>query len=440
MRTKLLETWFAVLLFAAFALGTVCTVRQVIWSPKDEIAHFDYIHRLSSGRLPRSDEPISERTFAMTVSGLHWAKPPDFDGSLATMGVAGVSYEAWQPPLYYALLALPNLVLDWCAVSATTQIMTLRLLQLFLVYAGILMVVVLFAELARLGAADRTVGWLLAVVLAVTNLQHYFSLGNDNLSVLLGSSFLWLHARHVRLGKRTDLWAAALVAGLGFWCKYSNGLLMVMHAAACVFLRPRAGPERSPLARLAANALPAALPIAMALALLAHNQLRFGDALNTSITAARFTPLVLSTDNVPLFLTFLVHDSLLRVWVNGAIFTSEFPHTFGWWWWFAAALATNAVLLAVCAIRRRWGPRQVFVLAAVVVTSTVVGIASLLNLWKPVANWYNFRHFFAYAVFWFVAVSFCAVPLPATLGRLVTVLFGVAATGVVIHFAWIVAQ
>lgn len=430
------ERWFATLLVAAFVLGTVCVLRQSIWSPRDEIAHFDYIEQLSSGHWPQAGEMISDRTFAMCLHDFDWPRPDDFDGTRGTMSVFAFSYEAWQPPLYYALMVLPNRALDWLDVSPTTRLVTLRLLTLGFVYAGLLMVVALFYELGKLGAVGREVGWLVALALAVTNLQHYFSLGNDNLAPLFGATFFWLHARHHRLGESRCLWWAAFVTGLGIWCKFSNGLLLVVHVVLCL-LRPRAGAlESTWRSRLATLVI----PLGMAIALLTLNHFRFGEVLNISTTEERFAPRTVSTDYSPLFLTFLVHDSLLLIWKNGARFVAAHPRTLAWWWGFAATLAVNALLVLVCRLRGKWTARQGVVLLAVGITAMVVAAAAILNLKRPSVYWYNFRHFFAYAVPWFTAISLSGIALPPRIGTWVTALFGIAGTAVVVWFAWILLQ
>ena len=128
MRTKWLEMWLAALLAATFAGNIAWTLEQPIWSPRDEIAHFDYVEKLSVGRLPLPDEPISDSTFAMCLE-FSWARPADFDGTRPSMGLAGTSYEAWQPPLYYALLTPPNLLLESLGANPRLRITVLRLFQ-----------------------------------------------------------------------------------------------------------------------------------------------------------------------------------------------------------------------------------------------------------------------------------------------------------------------
>lgn len=429
MRTKWLEMWLAALLAATFALNFAWTLQQPLWSPRDEIAHFDYIAKLSAGRLPLPDEPISDETFAMCLE-FTWTKPANFDGTRQTMGLAGTSYEAWQPPLYYALLTPPNLMLEHFGAPPRLRITVLRLFQLLLVQAGLVVLVAAFAGLQHLGAASRVVGWLVAIGLSLCGTHQVYSLGNDNLSPLLGALFVWCHVRHLRTGRPVDLWAAAFVAGLGFWGKYTNGLLIPMHAAACL-LAPRAGVPRSLGARLAT----VLLPVGMVLVLLVHNQLRFGDALNTSITESRFAPLVLSTTDIPLFLTFLIHDSLRIASLHSGDPLMALPTTRAWWWVFGALFATNGLLLGISAMRRSWGPRQTFVAAACGVTAAILGAASILNLYKPVANWFLFRHFLAYGMFWLLAVGYAAMRPPERVGAAAAILGAVAAT-VCVTVAW----
>lgn len=426
-----LEWWLVLLLAAALGCDLVYTLQQPIWSPRDEIAHFDYVDKLTDGRLPRPDEPVSDDTFRMCTGTFTWARPQGFDGTRAGMGLAGTSYEAWQPPLYYLLLAPANLLLGACGVDDVVRITTLRILQFLFVCAAVVLVLALFRELRIAGVVGAAAGPLIALALALTNVVHYHSLGNDNLSPLLGVAFLYCHARHRRSGSHGTLWCAALVAGLAFWAKYSNGFLVLLHAIACCLPPDRSDGRRHRVRALATTCL----PIAMVGALLLHNSLRFGDLLNTTITEQRFAPLVPTTDHLPLFLAFLVHDAFQVNLRPAPIAMASMPGSLGWCWWFLAVLGANAVLLGVQVWRRAWGRRQTFVGLAIATTAAVVATAYVLNLLRPVANWHAFRHYFAYSVLWWVALACPAVRLPPRIAHGAVLFAAALATAVCVRFA-----
>lgn len=78
--------------------GIVAAMRFPVWALVDELAHFDYVVTVGrDARLPVLERDlVSER--ALTLGG-------GAGGDPARLGLRGRSYEAFQPPLYYVLLA-----------------------------------------------------------------------------------------------------------------------------------------------------------------------------------------------------------------------------------------------------------------------------------------------------------------------------------------------
>jgi hypothetical protein len=80
-----------------------------MFSPLDEAAHFDYVNRIAQGDLPRLGQPMlptTLRTVACRGSALPGSVQPPCDTPVIhpdQFGGGGLSYEAQQPPAYYAI-------------------------------------------------------------------------------------------------------------------------------------------------------------------------------------------------------------------------------------------------------------------------------------------------------------------------------------------------
>ncbi len=114
-------------------LGAVVVDRFQVWAYIDERAHYSYVQSIAEdGRLPALDDLASPETQAITDRT--WPSPSPTDP--ATLGLGGRSYEAFQPPLYYAVAA-PAYAL---AGDHRDKVFVLRVfdLLLYLVGAGLL--------------------------------------------------------------------------------------------------------------------------------------------------------------------------------------------------------------------------------------------------------------------------------------------------------------
>ena len=92
----------ALQLAALLVLGGVTVARFHVWAPVDERAHYDYVQTVAEQqRLPLLTDLVSPEVQAITDRT--WPRPSPVDP--ATRGLAGRSYEAFQPPLYYVVAA-----------------------------------------------------------------------------------------------------------------------------------------------------------------------------------------------------------------------------------------------------------------------------------------------------------------------------------------------
>jgi 4-amino-4-deoxy-L-arabinose transferase-like glycosyltransferase len=140
---------------AIVALGTYTIVRFPIFDGVDEGAHVAYIAEIAEhGRIPVAGTDLVpwqvlsiERHVYPRRTGLDPRK----------LGLAGLSYEAWQPPLYYVLAAPAFLI----PTSYLEKVRAVRAFNLGLVLAALL----LLALLAK-AVFDRR--WLLPYGLALS--------------------------------------------------------------------------------------------------------------------------------------------------------------------------------------------------------------------------------------------------------------------------------
>ncbi len=98
-----LNLLIGVQLLTLTVFGIMTVSRFPVWSPIDEGAHYAYVQEIAQhGRLPVLGKTYtSQAVLAIT----HHANPAHFYIDPTTQGLGGLSYEAFQPPLYYAIAA-----------------------------------------------------------------------------------------------------------------------------------------------------------------------------------------------------------------------------------------------------------------------------------------------------------------------------------------------
>ena len=225
-----------VLLLAYLALGALFAVRTPPWQAPDEPAHYNYVRQLVEGQLPVIEPGDWDQEYLSQVVGAEFAPAYPVDA---------ITYEDWQPPLYY-LLQAPVYALTGGSLTA------MRLLSVVL-GAG---VVALAYVVGR--AVFGRVAPALAVAAFVAFLpQHLAILGsvnNDALSELIIAAILallvtpWPEAPPLsppeggRVTRR--LLALGLLLGAGFLTK---GQAYLMAPVVAVFLLLRPQRSRRPL-------------------------------------------------------------------------------------------------------------------------------------------------------------------------------------------------
>ena len=229
-------------------LGAVVVDRFQVWAYIDERAHYSFVQTLAEdGRLPELDELASPETQAITDRT--WPDPSPTDP--ATLGLGGRSYEAFQPPLYYAL-AVPayGIVGDH-----RDKVFVLRVFDLLLYLAGVAVLWLLARRLAPSGRA-AWLAWLAGLlVLAWPGLLvRGITVSNTALEFALVPAFLLAAWNAYDLGSARWLLGAGVLLGLCVMTKLTLAVL-----APCLLLAAvRLGRPRVALGALAAPAVIAA--------------------------------------------------------------------------------------------------------------------------------------------------------------------------------------
>lgn len=202
--------WFpyAVLLVVAVVLVGAHTTSYRRIGPLDELQHIDYVDKVAHFRLPRFAEPIGQEAMAATACRrLDAAFPLPPCGQVPYRPVdfpeGGQSYEALQPPLYYAAVGLPSRVL--AAFPGASAVGFARFAGALLLGAALCL---MLSTATRLGAATwPTVAVLAAVASTEQVLYLHSTVNNDATALLTGALCLWAVV-HDRADRR---WSAALV-------------------------------------------------------------------------------------------------------------------------------------------------------------------------------------------------------------------------------------
>ena len=242
------------------------------WGLIDEGQHLHYIQHIAEqqtlpimGQTHLSTE-IADSLFATNHWAVfHWPTPVTTRPS--EMGLVGDSYEAYQPPLFYALMApifalLPGNILTKLflmrGVMVLFSLMTLgALYQTAALLWGKASVLPLFAVLLLLAIPERTI--------AVSRIN------NDVLAELLAALFIWeltqSMLRGVTLRRGLTL---GFLFGLGLWTKLSMAVLVVPLIAMLIFQRRCAKWQTAVIAAYGGAAL-------LSVPLIFSNLWRYGD-------------------------------------------------------------------------------------------------------------------------------------------------------------------
>lgn len=177
---------FTIILLLYLAVGALYAIYTPDWQTPDEPAHYNYVRQLADGRFPIMQPGDYDQEFIMDVVFAGPPFPPE-------VSLEPMSYEDWQPPLYY-LLQTPAF---WLSGGSLT---VMRLVSLLL---GAGVVAFAYGLAWRLFQA-RWLALTTAVFVAFLpqHLAIMASANNDALAELIIAAILFVLVGWVETGDR----------------------------------------------------------------------------------------------------------------------------------------------------------------------------------------------------------------------------------------------
>lgn len=286
------------------------------WAIGDEEQHFDYAARLAAGDGPpelgvthlRSDVALDVWT-SQRWPKFGWPTPPD--PSPESWGLEGYSYEGHQPPLYYAVLALPLAALD---LPVRTELYLARILTLA---ASLITVLCLRRALLSVwpDRPERALMGCLILVAMPARAVYVSRVSNDVAVEVLGALVLMWATRALFEGFGTGR-AFAIGAALGAAMLTKTTTLALGLPVLAVWLHRRSEPGT--LRRAIAIAVPV---VAAGVVFLLHLSLRaHPETVEGTWSALRnyevppFSPPELARGLASLFTSFWLAEYFFQTW------------------------------------------------------------------------------------------------------------------------------
>ena len=231
-----LRALIAMQITAIIVLGGVTALRFHVWAEIDERQHYVNVQAIAEdGRYPLQSDLVSTEVQAITDRTYPRPSPND----PRTRGLAGRSYEAVQPPLYY-LLAVPAFL---APVGHRDKVIAVRLFDLALLMVTLVLAAALCREV--LGPQWRA-GYaaVLATVLWPGVLVRMITISNDVLAVPAGLLVALLTVLAWRRRSPRWLLSAGVALGVALLTKatlvFMVPVLLITAASALRWQVPRA--------------------------------------------------------------------------------------------------------------------------------------------------------------------------------------------------------
>jgi len=230
-RPNLALTGLLLVLVGYLLVGTLYALRTPPWQAPDEPAHYNYIRQLAAGQMPVMERQDYDETYRAEIVSAGFAPSYTIDP---------LTYEDWQPPLYYLLQTPLFLLVDGA-------LLPLRLFSLLL-GAGVVLMTFGVARQVWPGRAWLALTATAFVAFLPQHVAMLASVNNDSLAELLIAALLWLLL--LATGNRPDanpqgsqtrdrLWIAiGVLLGLGFLTK-ATVYIMAPVVALALLLRYR---------------------------------------------------------------------------------------------------------------------------------------------------------------------------------------------------------
>jgi 4-amino-4-deoxy-L-arabinose transferase-like glycosyltransferase len=210
----------SLLLLAYLLMATLFVVRTPAWQAPDEPAHYNYVRQLVEGRLPVIEPGDWDQDYLSEVVSSR------FDPAYT---VTIITYEDWQPPLYY-LLQAP--VYQVTGGSLTTM----RFFSVF-VGGGVIMLGYLIARRVFGGRIWPALASAVFIAFLPQHLAMLSSVNNDSLAeLLIAAILLLLITPWPNDPQPVRLFGLGLLLGAGFLTK---GTVYLLAPVAGVFVLAR---------------------------------------------------------------------------------------------------------------------------------------------------------------------------------------------------------
>ncbi len=230
------------LLASAHSLVYVFSVPP--WATEDEEQHVDYILEIrDEHRIPRVDQTIRESIVRSTIATDRWGSlhlgvtSPDPDPT--HRGLEGLSYEAYQPPLYYAVLAA---VVAPAGHHLLTVMYLGRLIGAALAGVGAALTALLAARWCKCGRSRRA-AWIAGLSLAA--IPAYAEAGarinNDTGLIVASVASLLLLTSFIDRPSTQGAAIAGIAIGVSAGMKITGVVLLAPAAVALTVVWGRVG-------------------------------------------------------------------------------------------------------------------------------------------------------------------------------------------------------
>jgi 4-amino-4-deoxy-L-arabinose transferase-like glycosyltransferase len=287
-RVRPLQALIAVQLALLVITGVLTAVRFEFFSAIDETAHFDYVRVIAEERrLP----VLGEDKMGYPVAALSQGLDPDARPRPEIEPPAGLpaeSYQAFEPPLYYALMApLLTITDDWSQRAKLVRLAT---------FAFLLAAVAVVYRFARRVAPDAHLlvfSFALTVLLWPGIVVRSATVANASLELLLACALLYVLWRADELRDERRLLIAGVLLGLGLLTKLTLVALAPLLVVVAIRYALRAGDRRG----WGAAALSLALPLVLLAPWVIFN-LQHYDAFTPSALAKEMQESVVNPDGV----------------------------------------------------------------------------------------------------------------------------------------------
>jgi 4-amino-4-deoxy-L-arabinose transferase-like glycosyltransferase len=248
---------------AILVLGATTALRFHVWAEIDERQHYANVQAIAEdGRYPLQSDLVSTEVQAITDR----TYPRPSPNGPRSQGLAGRTYEAVQPPLYY-LLAAPAFLVP---VDHRDKVVVVRLFDLALLVVALALAAALCREV--LGSRWR-VGYaaVLATVLWPGVLVRMITISNDVLALPVGLLVALLTVRAWR--QRSPGWL--LGAGVALGAALLTKATLIFMVPVLLVTAANALRWEVPRARVAA-VLSIVVPLVMITPWMVANDIRYG--------------------------------------------------------------------------------------------------------------------------------------------------------------------